>query len=941
MTKEAELVETRTPTKRAPGKWRLSSIIDGRALRVKLTAAAIMHEGDDRAARKKALDILHGALFRGRLIAQERLQQGADGLDTARLLSAVQDEVLHALFDFTTTHVFRARNPTEGERLAVFATGGYGRSVLAPSSDIDLLFIRAYKASPHAESVLEYMLYALWDMGLKVGHAFRTPQECVRLAKEDVTIKTSLLDARFLFGDRDLADETRDLFNKQVVIGRDAEFIADKLEERDNRHARQGNARYLVEPNVKESKGGLRDLQTLFWIVKHMHPDSTATLEDVMKTHVFTQHEYHLFMRAARFLWTVRCHLHYITGRPEERLSFDLQPEIASRMGYQDRGEQLGVERFMKRYFLAAKDVGGLTRILAAKLEAQQKAKPEGWRRFLPGVSQSKALDDPRFELAGSRINFSDPDSVKQEPEMMLRLFQIADKQGVDVHPDALTLATRNVKRINAKNRTHPGMIQVFLDILLDSENLGLTLNRMNEAGVLGRFLPEFGGIVAQTQFNMYHHYTVDEHTIRAMEHIARMDRGEEGFSLANQLFRKIENRRALYLAMLLHDTGKGLGDQQVEGMITARRACRRLGLDEAETELVAWLVGNHLEMSETAQKRDIADPRTIVTFAEKVMDLEHLRLLYILTVADIRAVGPNVWNTWKGQLLGDLYHNTEAALRGGRTDESTVTAELKARAEANRSLVLDQMGSLPRVMLEMDEAYWTGFDAETLIEHAKRLSDDQDVIVHARSEANDRTVLFVSAPDRVGLFARLTQAIGALGAHTVAAQVFTGASGRIVDVFVLEDGDGHPFAKGDRNRLDRVEKVILSAIDPEGTIPDPSLRQNARKAAFIVQPRVTISDDASQAYTVIDVSGRDRPGLLSDVSTVLADAGISIISAHVGSYGERVFDAFYVELPDGFDEAMKSSLRDQLLAALGREEPDGPSTPARKLKRASAADSF
>ena len=941
MTKEAELVETRTPTKRAPGKWRLSSIIDGRALRVKLTAAAIMHEGDDRAARKKALDILHGALFRGRLIAQERLQQGADGLDTARLLSAVQDEVLHALFDFTTTHVFRARNPTEGERLAVFATGGYGRSVLAPSSDIDLLFIRAYKASPHAESVLEYMLYALWDMGLKVGHAFRTPQECVRLAKEDVTIKTSLLDARFLFGDRDLADETRDLFNKQVVIGRDAEFIADKLEERDNRHARQGNARYLVEPNVKESKGGLRDLQTLFWIVKHMHPDSTATLEDVMKTHVFTQHEYHLFMRAARFLWTVRCHLHYITGRPEERLSFDLQPEIASRMGYQDRGEQLGVERFMKRYFLAAKDVGGLTRILAAKLEAQQKAKPEGWRRFLPGVSQSKALDDPRFELAGSRINFSDPDSVKQEPEMMLRLFQIADKQGVDVHPDALTLATRNVKRINAKNRTHPGMIQVFLDILLDSENLGLTLNRMNEAGVLGRFLPEFGGIVAQTQFNMYHHYTVDEHTIRAMEHIARMDRGEEGFSLANQLFRKIENRRALYLAMLLHDTGKGLGDQQVEGMITARRACRRLGLDEAETELVAWLVGNHLEMSETAQKRDIADPRTIVTFAEKVMDLEHLRLLYILTVADIRAVGPNVWNTWKGQLLGDLFHNTEAALRGGRTDESTVTAELKARAEANRSLVLDQMGSLPRVMLEMDEAYWTGFDAETLIEHAKRLSDDQDVIVHARSEANDRTVLFVSAPDRVGLFARLTQAIGALGAHTVAAQVFTGASGRIVDVFVLEDGDGHPFAKGDRNRLDRVEKVILSAIDPEGTIPDPSLRQNARKAAFIVQPRVTISDDASQAYTVIDVSGRDRPGLLSDVSTVLADAGISIISAHVGSYGERVFDAFYVELPDGFDEAMKSSLRDQLLAALGREEPDGPSTPARKLKRASAADSF
>ena len=941
MSNELELVEKRPSSKRAPGKWRLSSIIDGRALRIQLTAAALNHEGDEKATRKKALDLLHGAMFRGRLIAQERLQQGADGLDTARLLAAVQDEVLHALYDFTTTHVFRARNPTEGERLAVFATGGYGRSVLAPSSDIDLLFIRPYKTSPHAESVIEFMLYAMWDMGLKVGHAFRTPQECVRLAKEDVTIKTSLLDARFLFGDKKLADETIDLFTRQAVTGYDSQFIADKLAERDNRHARQGNARYLVEPNVKESKGGLRDLQTLYWIVKHMHPDTTETLEDVMKTHVFTQDEYHIFLRATRFLWTVRCHLHYITGRPEERLSFDLQPEIAARMNYQDRGEQLGVERFMKRYFLAAKDVGGLTRILAAKLESEQKAKPEGWRRFLPRTNQTRALSDPKFELVGNRVTFAKPEYLVNHPVCMLQLFQIADREGVHIHPDALTLVTRNTKRMNSKARTDPKMIEVFLDILLNSKNLGLALNRMNEAGVLGRFLPEFGGIVAQTQFNMYHHYTVDDHTIRALEHMSRMDRGEDGFGLAKQLFGKIENRRALYLAMLLHDTGKGLGDQQIEGMKTARRACRRLGLDKAETELVAWLVGNHLEMSETAQKRDIADPRTIVTFSEKVMDVEHLRLLYILTVADIRAVGPNVWNTWKGQLLGDLYHNTEAALRGGRTDESSVTAELKARAETYRGLVVDQIGTLPNVMDEMDEAYWTGFDVETLIEHARKLTDNEDVIVNASSGAEGRTVLFVSAPDRVGLFARLTRAIGGLGAHTVAAQVYTGPSGRIVDVFVLEDGKGEPFAKGDRNRLDRLEKTVQKAIDEDGAIPEPSLRQSPRNAAFIVQPRVTISEDASQANTVIDVSGRDRPGLLSDVSAVFAEAGVSIVSAHVGSYGERVFDAFYVKLPDGFDADMKSSLRDQLLAALGREEPDGPRTPARKLKRASAADSF
>ncbi len=941
MASEVELVDKKVPVRKKPGKWRLSSIIDGRALRIKLSTAALSNPGDEKTARKEALDILHSALFRGRMIAQERLQQGADGMDTARLLSAVQDEVLHALYDFTTTHVFRARNPTEGERLAVFATGGYGRSVLAPSSDIDLLFLRPYKASPHAESVIEYMLYALWDLGLKVGHAFRTAQECVRLSKEDVTIKTSLLDARFLFGDKELADETRDLFNKQAVFGQDAQFIADKLEERDDRHARQGNARYVVEPNVKEGKGGLRDLQTLYWIVKHMHPEGTTTLEDVMKTHVFTQHEYHVFMRAAQFLWTVRCHLHYITGRPEERLSFDLQPELASRMGYRDRGEQLGVERFMKRYFLAAKDVGGLTRILAAKLEAQQIAKPEGWRRFLPGSGGTRQLADPLFELKGNRISVTDEDAYLKSPAAFLKLFQIADQEGVDVHPDTLTLTTRNTRIINAKSRLDPVMIETFLEILLDSNNLGLTLNRMNEAGVLGRFLPEFGGIVAQTQFNMYHHYTVDEHTIRAMEYIAEMDKGEDGFGLAHQLYAKIENRRALYLAMLLHDTGKGLGDQQIEGMKTARRACKRLGLGKAEIELVAWLVGNHLEMSETAQKRDISDPRTIVGFAEKVMDLEHMRLLYILTVADIRAVGPNVWNAWKGQLLGDLYYNTEAALRGGRTDEVSITAELKARAETNRELVIDAIGTLPNVMLEMDEAYWTGFDTETLIEQAKLLSSAEDTLICARPRSDGSTELFVSAPDRIGLFARLTAAIAAQGASTVSAQVFTGPSGRIIDVFILQDEDGEPFAAGDRARLTRLETAVQKAIDPDGELPTASPRRNPRKAAFIVEPRVTISEDASLAYTVIDVSGRNRPGLLSDVSAVLAKADISIISAHVGSYGERVFDAFYIKLPDGFDDAMKASLREQLLAALGREEPDAPSTPARKLKRASAADSF
>ncbi len=937
----SSVAERRLSMPRRPGPWRIANIIDGRALRVKLTAAALDSEGNEKKMRSEALDILHSALFRGRLIAQERLQQGADGLDTARLLAAVQDEVLHALYDFTTTHVFRARNPTEGERLSVFATGGYGRGVLAPSSDIDLLFLRPYKSSPFAESVIEYMLYTLWDMGLKVGHAFRTPQECIRLSKEDVTIKTSLLDTRFLFGDKELAESTAAQFNKQVVFGQDAQFISDKLQERDRRHARQGDARFVVEPNVKEGKGGLRDLQTLYWIVKHLDPVNTTSLEDVMANDMFTNHEHHVFMRAARFLWTVRCHLHYVTGRADERLSFDLQPELAARMGYTDRGSQLGVERFMKRYFLAAKDVGGLTRILAAKLEAQQKKKPEGWRRLLP-TGAPKSVEDPLFHIEAGRLAIKDEEAFLSDPTGLLRLFMTADMEEIDIHPDAMSLASRNTRLINQDNRDDPRLSTAFLSILLESKTPQLALNRMNEAGVLGRLVPEFGGIVGQTQFNMYHHYTVDEHTLRAVGHMAAMQRGETGFELAEGLFNKISHRRALYLAMLLHDTGKGLGDQQVEGMKTARAAGKRLGLDEGETELIAWLVGNHLEMSETAQKRDISDPRTIATFAKLVGDTEHLRLLYILTVADIRAVGPNVWNTWKGQLLSELYHATEAALRGGRTDEASIVESLHQRANTNRSELLEALNNVPGLMLELDDSYWTGFDQDTLAMHAGILAAENDTVVVAQmSNDGARTELFVTCPDEVGIFARLVAAISAENANIIAAQVFTAKSGRIVDVFILQDDEGLPYAAGDEFRLKRLEQSVRAALSPDAVPAEIKQTPTRREAAFMIRPQVTISEKASRDFTVIDISGRDQPGLLRNVAMVLAEAGISIVSAHVGSYGERVFDAFYVRLPGDFDAAMKSSLRERLLAAVGRDEPDAPSTPARKLQRAAAADSF
>jgi [protein-PII] uridylyltransferase len=943
MSEQSEsLVHRKLPRRRWPSKWNISNIVDGRALRVKLTSDFLDNLSDEAKARQQVLDHLHGALFRGRMIAQERLQQGAGGLDTARLLSAVMDEVLHALYDYITVHVHRASNPTEGERLAVFATGGYGRKVLAPSSDVDLLFIRPYKASAHAESVIEYMLYAMWDMGIKVGHAFRTPEECIRLSREDVTIKTSLLDARFLFGDRGLATETKEKFHRQAIEGEDAQFIADKLAERDARHAKQGNTRYVVEPNLKEGKGGLRDLQTLYWITKHMQAGDGYGLEEVMKSGPFTKHEYNVFLRAARFFWTVRCHLHYLTGRGEERLSFDLQPELASRMGYRDRSGQLGVERFMKHYFLVAKDVGNLTRILAAKLEADQIKKPEGWRRFIPAGSP-KPLEHEGFVLDGGRVSVTGADVFKSHPENLIRLFALADETEHDIHPDAMTLAARNSRQINSKTRLNTEMSELFIDLLVDGKDPGLALRRMNEADVLGRFVPEFGGIVAQTQFNMYHHFTVDEHTIRAVDYMADMDRkGGDGFELAHRLFQKIDNKHVLYLAMLLHDTGKGHGDQQVEGMKTSSQASKRLGLPAAETDLVAWLVGHHLEMSETAQKRDIADPATIVRFASLVGSIERLRLLYILTIADIRAVGPGIWNAWKGQLLEDLYHNTEAALRGGRTDEVSVSRELAGRAALNRDDLMNRVGEIPPVMADMDPTYWTGFDIEALESHARIIQTGEPPIVSASVREDGGGVsLLVAGHDRLGLFSRLAGTIASQGANVVSAQVFTAPSGFIVDVFILQDGKGGVFAAGDEGRLERLEDQVRRAFQTNEPLAEIPAKTYKREAAFKVIPQVQIDETLSADYTVIDVAGRDRPGLLHDVASLLADENISIHSAHVGSYGERVFDAFYVQLPDNYTDDRLSALRDQLLGVLRREEPDAPRTPARKLKQANAADSF
>ena len=932
--------------------WKIEDVVDGNRLRVQLSAAALDSFSDAKAIRARALDLLKAALFRGRLIAQERLESRAGGLDCARLLAGVQDQVISALYDFTTTHVFRARNPTAAERVSVCATGGYGRNSMAPSSDVDLMFVRPMRDAPWAESVIEYMLYMLWDMGLKVGHASRTISDCLRAAREDMTIRTSVLETRFVCGDSSLFRELEIRLRKDLFDGTAAEFVAAKLAERDNRHRRTGESRYMVEPNIKDGKGGLRDLHTMFWIAKYIH--GVIETNDFVEKGVFSSPDMKQFLQAADFLWTVRCHLHFLTGRGEEKLTFDLQPEMARRMGYGDRADNPAVERFMKRFFLVTKQVGALTRIMSARLELdRQKASPRGLSRFFSTPARPRPLTDTRFVEDNGRVGFASPAIPVDDPCALMDIFALADSMDRDIEPAALAL----VARMASKGRTlrdDPRAIASFLGIVSSKRNPAGALALMNEAGLLGRFMPEFGRIVGQTQFNMYHHFTVDEHTLRGIANIADIEQGRltQQLPISSELFPRIANRRALYLAMLLHDVGKGEGDQQIEGAKAANIACKRLGLDEEETDLIAWLVGHHLIMSDVAQRRDIGDPKTVSDFAHEVGTLERLRLLLVLTVADIRAVGPGVWNDWKAQLLRDLYQLTQATLRGGRGDVGFVRRQLAGQADARRQKALvDPI--LTEWFSSMEDAYWLGFDEGQHLWHGQEIaaclrSGAPNWVAARAAPGRGSTEVLVMSADRPGLFAALADQFGASGANVIDARVHTSRVGQALDVFALKDATGAAFGEGRADILerliDRLRGVLERGAGPApAAFPAPVSRGTNRAAAFTIDPLIMFDNEGAANDTIIEVSGRDRTGLLADLAHVFDEAMLNITSAHIDSAGERVADAFYVRDRGGLkltEPRHLTILRQRLEQVLTDAEPaHGPTLIARrKLARARAS---
>jgi [protein-PII] uridylyltransferase len=875
------------------------------------------------------------AAFRRHLARMQHQLQHAferdelSGLAAAATLASHMDGVIAALMEYTTATAALATP----DRMAVVATGGYGRGYLAPFSDIDLLFLTQADPSPGALAAIEFMLYFLWDLGLKVGHATRSTEECLTEARADATIRTTLLDARCLVGDTTLFAEFRQRFRDLCGELGAADFIRTKQAERAARHRRYGDSPFLVEPNVKEGRGALRDLHFLQWIANYVF--DTDDIHDLLTKDgpfgpMLIAREVRHFNRASDFIWTVRFHLHYVAGRPEERLTFDLQPIVGARMGYTRHGVQDGVERFMRHYFLTARDIARLSHVLEPELVRVARGSPA------VVAPADEALRQSGFMLADGQLICADIDATATKPMMMLRLMHCARDRHLRVHPLALRSMIRN-ERGAIQLRRDPVAMALFLDLLCGKDDeTGRSdgarwMSLMNETGILSRLVPDWARIVGQMQFDTYHVYTVDEHTIEALRVLSALERGEltDTAPVASSIIDHLQSRRALYTAVLLHDIAKGRGgDHSVLGAELALTLCPVFGLSAEETEMVSWLVLHHLLLSQTAFKRDIDDPKTILDLVDTVQSPERLKLLLVLTVVDMRAVSPKVWNGWKATLLRELYTRVAEVLAGGlATTERDVRVARAKEAAAER--LSDWTAEDIDAFLDLGyPAYWLSFDPATHERHGRLVREArhrnaplsvQHEVLHSRAV----TEVTVYAADHAGLFSRIAGALAIAGASIVDARIHTLTNGMALDTFWIQDAAGGIFASP--QRLARLSVLIEQALSGRlrmaseiRSLSDALLGQRMR--AIHVPPRVVIDNHASNTHTVVEVNGRDRPGLLHDVTAAITDQGMQIASAHVSTYGVRAIDVFYVKDVFGLkikNERKLENLRQAILQAL------------------------
>ena len=843
---------------------------------------------------------LAGKLLKNTVIDLRRqtVRRFKRGDQIAAQLAAGVDLVIQGLFAAAPENI---RN-----ELAIVAVGGYGRSELAPFSDVDLLFLYKPEFESRLSAALDFFLYPLWDSGLKLGYAAHSPQSAVQFAKNDIIARTAYLDGRLISGPRRIYDAFQSGYDKLRRKTKN-QFVAAKLAEQNDRQAKFFETRYLVEPDIKEGKGGLRDLQTIRWLYKYVYGGSTGGARNIDK--VMDPSERRALAKAERFFWSVRAHMHDFRGRADEKLTFDIQPDIAARLGYQDRPDITAAERLMKHYFVNTVEVGRLTRILCARLEEERAKRLPHLPTLLPrGLQEDEATGKPNLRIRNGRLDFASAAKARRQPRDLFRLFRAYSKQPkIDFHPAALAIVTEQVPQVTSEIRKDPTVAKLFAAILTDAADPVRVLRIMAETGLLGKYIPAFGSIVGRIDYGLYRRFTLDEHVLRCIGLLTQIRTGmlKREHPVATRIVRQAGGPLLFYVALLLHESvwsikGKSVAD--CEKLVT--RVSKRLGLDAEEAALAGWAAARHLLMVRIAERRNLTDERVISKFAQNVGSRERLDLMLVLSVCHLRIVGVNSWDEITRRQLTELYESAKTWFAHG---ESAVIERFETRADAVRIETKERLVD------------WKEKDKENFLNRLTGpmlRSVDADIILRfahlVRAAENDKATSAVTvtprdsdleaivyADDRTGLLADLAGAIAASGMSVRAVHALTTRDGKAIDVFAVQSSDGVPI--NDIEQARRVHRALLAVAGarPENT---PSFKRGFgdRRSIFVVAPAVRIEDNVSQDATVIETEGLDRPGLLFDLTSALSRLGLTIVSAHVATYGERAVDAFYLKTSSG-----------------------------------------
>jgi [protein-PII] uridylyltransferase len=840
--------------------------------------------------RRLRLEFFRATLADGLDALKTKHVEGASGQESVRAHARLIDDLVSSLTRLVLGDAERDRlAPTP---LVVVALGGYGRGELHPSSDIDLMVIYEATLTPYVQRVMQELLYTLWDLGLQIGHSLRSLDDCVAMARTDFPSRTSMQEARFLVGDRRLFTRFQRVLRDNVYRQDFEQFLATTLAEREQRYRKHGASPYIGEPNVKESAGGLRDMHTAMWLGAAKF--GARTLRELADKGLITAREQAQADDALTFLWRVRNELHFFSGHKNDVLSRELQPRIAKNLGYENDGDVLGVERFMRDYYLHARVIHRVSRRLIARCQETLSRRASAERR-----ERQQALADGLVFFDGTlHLADRDPAALRAEPVRLMKIFWHQHRLGCELALELERAVEHALDLVDDDFRRSPVARDLFLDICRSWGRVTATLSAMHELGFLGRYLPEFGALTCLVQYDVYHKFSADQHSLLAVEHLEA--RGPEAVA---QVFNEVERPELLMLGMLLHDIGKAKGHgHAAKGVPLIQALTARLGLAPEQAGPVEFLVAHHLTMSHVAQRRDIHDPRTIADFAATVGDPQRLRMLYLLTYADMGAVGPGVLTGWQAAILHELYTLTLAHLTSGRSERPNRAALVTRLHEVTRGELPLQAVKAHLAMLP--DRYLAGTSVQRMAAHLRMLERLAETTVvtelfhHPDLGSSDLVVVTRDVP---GLFALIAGTLAARGINITSAQIHTRADGVAIDTFQVNDPIGEAVTGPARwaRALDELRAVLRG--EQSVTTLLERRRAAVRLATVIdIRPRVVVDNALSDESTVIEVKCPDRLGLLYLITRTLSARGLDIVSARIATEIDQAYDTFYVQNDKG-----------------------------------------